>query len=125
MLGRHIRDTPDIVVDSVTGPMRGDHRARYRFDRAAKAHQEVIDRSWAESGGTITYLGEWHTHPEPVPDPSSLDAGTWTRKIMVDRYSGLLFFVIVGTAELRVWEGQPGQEPCMLAPVPEGKDHCG
>jgi integrative and conjugative element protein (TIGR02256 family) len=106
-------------------PMRGDRRARCRFDRAAQRHQELIDQAWAASGGTTTYLGEWHTHPEPVPDASSIDAGTWTRKLMTDHYAGCLFFVILGTREVRVWEGGFGREPSLLTAAAHSEDSDG
>ncbi|HEX2093384.1 MAG TPA: Mov34/MPN/PAD-1 family protein [Longimicrobiaceae bacterium] len=108
LLGRHIADSLDVVVDEVTVPMRGDRRERYRFWRAHEPHQGVIDRAWRESGGTCTYLGEWHTHPEPVPTPSKVDRNDWRRKLREDRFSGIVFFVILGTREVRVWEGSQG-----------------
>ncbi len=105
LLGRHILGSDDVVVDHVTVPMHGDRRSRSRFFRARRGHQDLIDRAWAESGGTRTYLGEWHTHPQGVPIPSPIDRRNWRRKLKADRFSGFLFFVIVGTEELRVWEG--------------------
>jgi integrative and conjugative element protein (TIGR02256 family) len=105
LLGRHIADSLDIVVDDVTVPMRGDRRKRFLFLRAQASHQRVIDRVWRESGGTSAYLGEWHTHPEPVPTPSTVDRNNWRRKLKQDRFDGFVFFVILGTREVRVWEG--------------------
>src|SRR5262249_1861523 len=66
LLGRHLLDGSAIIVDSVTVPMAGDRRARTRFHRAQRRHQAAIDAAWATSEGTYTYLGEWHTHPEPI-----------------------------------------------------------
>lgn len=108
LLGRHIADSDDIVVDDLTVPMRGDRRGRYYFVRGQEAHQKIIDRVWRDSGGTCTYLGEWHTHPEPVPTPSSVDCTNWKRKLKQDRFNGCVFFVIVGTHDVRVWEGHLG-----------------
>jgi integrative and conjugative element protein (TIGR02256 family) len=104
LMGRHIADCDDVVVDQVTVPMRGDRRERYRFSRRQHRHQTVIERVWRESGGTCAYLGEWHTHPEPVPTPSAVDTGNWRRKMWEDRFSDFVFFVILGTREIRVWE---------------------
>jgi len=106
LLGRHIVNTKNIVVDRVTTPMPADRQARFRFFRSRNAHQQVIDQVWQESKETCTYLGEWHTHPESVPTPSLVDQFDWRRKLMFDRFSEHLFFVIVGTYELRVWEGR-------------------
>lgn len=105
LLGRFIRDTAHIVVDAVSIPQPGDRRFRHAFHRRRRRHQGLIDRLWVESSGTCTYLGEWHTHPEDVPDPSCVDRREWGRKLLTDTYSGSLFFVIVGTQDVRVWEG--------------------
>ena len=32
---------------------------------------------WAASNGTVTYIGEWHTHPELTPNPSQIDLNSW------------------------------------------------
>jgi integrative and conjugative element protein (TIGR02256 family) len=108
LLGRHIRDSLDIVADALTTPLSGDRRTRFGFVRQGPRHQEFLDRAWRDSGGTCTYLGEWHTHPEPVPQPSSVDLANWRRKLGSDRFTDVLFFVIVGISEIRAWEGRQG-----------------
>jgi len=106
LLGRYISGAPDIVVDSVTVPGVGDRRERFRFFRAKKSHQMQIDEIWASSGGRTVYLGEWHTHPVPVPVPSWIDLLDWRRKLFFDRFGAYLFFLIAGTCEIKVWEGR-------------------
>jgi integrative and conjugative element protein (TIGR02256 family) len=106
LLGRHLRDGSAIVVDTVTVPMAGDRGARTRFHRAQRRHQAAIDAAWAASEGTCTYLGEWHTHPEPVPTPSSVDWADWHRRLLQDSYTEPLFFIIVGITTTRAWEGR-------------------
>ena len=105
LLGRHILGTDDIIVDDVTSPKPGDRRSRFQFFRARWRHQAAIDRAWQESSGTCTYLGEWHTHPELCPNPSLVDRLRWQQKLLRDRFTEPIFFVIVGIAEVRVWEG--------------------
>lgn len=105
LLGRHIIDTSDIVVDRVTVPMPGDSGSRFRFFRARRRHQAAIDQAWRESEGTSTYLGEWHTHPEECPTPSLINQFDWRRKLWNDQFSEPIFFVIVGIMETCVWEG--------------------
>ncbi len=117
LLGRHIIGTEDIIVDQVTTPSPSDRRSRLRFFRVRRWHQQAIDRAWRESGGTCTYLGEWHTHPERTPFPSVVDRLNWGRKLLVDRYSGTLFFVIVGIETIRVWEGRCCELPVPLQPI--------
>lgn len=68
-----------VEVSACTMPMRRDTRARTFFDRMDGGHQNAAMRAWRSSGGTNTYVGEWHTHPEAHPSPSLLDRWTWSR----------------------------------------------
>ena len=106
LLGRFILASKNIVVDHVTVPMIGDKRSRYAFIRGEKMHQSVITRVWEKSNGTCNYLGEWHTHPEKYPNPSGQDIRNWKEILTTGIFSSLyLYFVIVGTIEVRIWEG--------------------
>lgn len=114
MLGRYIIDSQDIVIDKISFPMPGDRATRTTFFRKKKEHQKIIDREWAASRHTCTYLGEWHTHPEPYPSPSSIDDTNWKRKLRDDIVdSDSLIFLIVGTSEMRMWEGH--RRPRMIS----------
>lgn len=107
LLGRHLLGTADIVVDDLTEPMPGDTRSRLRFSRQQRSHQRRIDAAWLLSQGTCIYLGEWHTHPELDPTPSSTDLADWRRHLRADVYDGdSLYFVIVGIGFIRAWEGE-------------------
>ncbi len=57
LLGRHIIESKDIIVDSISTPLSGDKQTRFSFFRKAKRHQKIIDRVWHESNGTLNYLG--------------------------------------------------------------------
>lgn len=106
LLGRYIRNSLDIVIDSVTIPMRGDCQKRNKFYRSQILHQKAIDQAWLKSGGTVTYLGEWHTHPENRPIPSEVDFKNWTDRLQQDIHnSNSLYFVILGVKSLGIWEG--------------------
>ncbi len=106
LLGRFIVDSKNIIVDKVSTPMPGDKRTRYSFNRGAKMHQRFIDKEWNQSNGTSHYLGEWHTHPEKHPEPSGKDLSNWTIHLKRDTFSSrFLYFVILGTKEICIWEG--------------------
>lgn len=106
LLGRFIEESSDIVIDRVTTPQPGDTSSRSWFFRSKKRHQALIDRAWAASNGTTAYLGEWHTHPEAVPHPSMIDRAGWLKKLQFDEFSEVIFFIIVGTEDIRMWEGR-------------------
>jgi integrative and conjugative element protein (TIGR02256 family) len=59
-------------------------------------------RRWKESKGLVRYIGEWHTHPQNHPTPSSIDLREW-QQLAVDRHDGRpLLAVIVGCQDLHV-----------------------
>ncbi len=106
LVGRHIIKSNNIVIDNISTPTTHDRRSHYRFFRSRVDHQSFIDNIWRESRATCNYLGEWHTHPEQIPTPSSLDLSEWKRKLSEDIFGGdYLYFIIVGISCIRMWEG--------------------
>jgi len=105
LLGRQFVNKADIVVDEITAPLITDKRSRYRFYRS-KGHNDFAVERWKESNGTCLYLGLWHTHPEGVPSPSSLDLDDWKKAMHKGKFEGNnLFFIIVGTEQICCWKG--------------------
>lgn len=106
LLGRHLLESEDVVVDEVTIPSKGDKRSRFGFFRSTQ-HNSVAQQRWTESCGKVDYLGLWHTHPENDPAPSYEDLQDWANAARKDTYGGEhLFFLIVGITEIRVWSKQ-------------------
>lgn len=89
-------------IVSVTTPYDKDSSSRTLFYLQDPSHQRTVDKAFAESEGCLAYLGTWHTHPEPDPNPSMIDIQDWLSCINrnPDRQ---LFFVIVGTKQTRVF----------------------
>ncbi|MGM0580548.1 MAG: Mov34/MPN/PAD-1 family protein [Bacteroidota bacterium] len=105
LIGRLIISSKDIVVDKVTTPLPEDVQSLNSFIRST-AHQNIIEKEWSESNGTSLYLGEWHTHPESSPTPSSKDIKSWKEQLKTATFSSrFLYFVIIGIEEYGVWEG--------------------
>lgn len=90
--GKHVH------VIEATKPAHTDRRTRMRFDRASATHQEIATARWHASGGTIDYIGEWHTHPEDRPSPSLIDREAWLA-ICQARAPSAMIFIIAGMAE--------------------------
>ena len=84
-----------IEVLEGSAPMAGDIRRRNSFERKDPDHQAVSDDRWKASNGTITYLGEWHTHPAEMPTPSPTDEIEWGK--LGKFYRDPLVFLIAGT----------------------------
>ena len=105
LLGRFIRASRDIVVDVATEPGLGDKAHRLSFRRTQKRTQLLINQAWQDSSGTRNYLGEWHTHPEDDPSPSTVDLLNWRRIAGSAIYEqDSLLFVVVGRVHVRMWE---------------------
>ena len=92
----------NILVVEATVPTRWDRRFRYMFERMWFGHRSIAQNRWKVSGGTVRYVGEWHTHPQDVPRPSGLDSTEW-KKLARNRADGRpVLAVIVGRRELYV-----------------------
>lgn len=66
--------TPEEVLVSVaTGPYARDERSRYGYRSDPRAANVAIEIQEAKG---LSYLGEWHTHAEGRPTPSSSDTET-------------------------------------------------
>ena len=100
ILGR--RRNPHIEIITITNPHSGDIRRRNSFDRSAKNHSKIALREWENSEGFTDYLGEWHTHPEHRPYPSTIDI-TAMSHIASSRVPDIMLSVIVGIENL--WIG--------------------
>jgi len=95
------RRSPHLHVTAATSPGPCDTRRRHHFSRDDESHSLIALSEWEKSGQTMDYIGEWHTHPESSPAPSSLDFCEW-RKIC-KRRKEMMLFLIQGTET--VWIG--------------------
>lgn len=66
-----------LEVVEVTTPTTQDKQSRFMFERSSLFHKKIANDRWFSSSGTVRYIGEWHTHPEDFPTPSSLDISEW------------------------------------------------
>lgn len=94
--GRHLH------VTRMTTPQPGDTQHRHGFQRQAQPHQKIALEQWKAERETMDYIGEWHTHPEIEPTPSSVDTREW-RKICHAK-SEPMVFLIAGTRNV-LWVG--------------------
>ena len=105
LIGRHLLENEHLVVDQITEPSWWDKRFRTFFYRSS-SHNKILYKAWKASDKTQTLIGLWHTHPEPVPSPSTVDWGDWSRTIGHGDFAGeSVFFLIVGSVKVRVWQG--------------------
>ncbi|WP_350317084.1 Mov34/MPN/PAD-1 family protein [Pectobacterium aroidearum] len=99
---------PHLIITHITEPGPADVATRFGFIRKKQHHQETVDQLWLTSGGFLTYLGEWHTHPEPNPSPSGIDLSSWKKGLPHDRPS---IVAIIG--QQRDWWGHYDRGKCI------------
>ena len=90
----------DLHVIDASAPQNSDRWSPTRFWRSPAGHQAFADAAWRRSGGLVTHIGEWHSHPELRPTPSVIDRASWLKSRREQRRP--LAFLIVGTADVCV-----------------------
>lgn len=106
LLGREIMNSLNVIIDKITETSEHDIQKKYYFFRDNKYHQTQIKNEWENSKGTCNYIGEWHTHLEEYPNPSSKDIKEWKKALKNFKFDReTLFFIIIGTKEIAIWEG--------------------
>lgn len=86
----------EVVVEFATGVRSRDHRSRTSFIPSRTAERKEIAEQHRR--GRV-YLGDWHTHPEPSPTPSSRDVASVSETAEQSRHlAGPVVLVVVGTA---------------------------
>lgn len=101
------------VVDA-TLPMIGDRGSRFTFRRGRAGHSEIARKRWLQSRHVIDWLGEWHSHPQAIPTPSSIDLNSWRR--ITDRRRAPMLFLILGYQASWIGMMQPGcTQPTVFA----------
>lgn len=71
LLGYWTADASDVFVTHATPP--GPRGLPWGVRISGIGHRERFDAAWAASGGEITFLGDWHTHPGGRAEPSVRD----------------------------------------------------
>ena len=76
LVGHYSEDLREASVTRALEANIGARKQRLRFYRPSDDVDEQLARIYQESGGLTHYLGEWHTHPDATPTPSSTDLST-------------------------------------------------
>lgn len=97
ILGRLFPENSKIIVTDIIESKQGQSQ-RMGFKMNINEVQEIMHKIWEESGGKVTYLGDWHTHPENNPSPSLIDHATFRMNYFGSKIDqNLLLYIIVGT----------------------------
>lgn len=106
LLGRYFKSY--ISVDNITVPGDGDKRGLAFFHRDKSRAQSIVNQIFNGSNGTIIYLGEWHTHNESSPSPSSIDRIQLKQALTKSRlHFNFIIVIVVGNRNIlgNLWVG--------------------
>ena len=104
LMGKENKSNENIIINHITVPMSKDERKHNRFIRKDKRHIELFENLYKESDETLRYIGEWHTHPEAIPNFSSIDLKNWKKISKDSNVDNNYYHIIVGYEAIRMWE---------------------
>lgn len=71
LLGR--RSERSVLITEVVGPGPRARHERTWFEPDQEWQEVAVADAWLRSGGSVEYLGDWHSHPAGRLKPSRLD----------------------------------------------------
>lgn len=117
LLGSEIKEK-HCRINRVSEPcMLIDHSSKYGCTRDAYKANEIIKREYESSNHKRVYFGEWHTHPENKPIPSTVDVSSicnvfYKSKIVING----VFLAIVGRKSI-YWGFYNGVKMYQIEPI--------
>lgn len=103
MIGKENMSNKNLIINNLTIPMSKDKQRHNRFFRKDKRHIEIFNTLHTESDKTLRYMGEWHTHPEAIPNFSSIDLNNWKKISSESLVEINHYHIIVGFEAIRLW----------------------
>lgn len=86
----------EVLVCKATGPKEDDKRGRFFFLPNRRSERAEIIKNHEDG---LHFIGDWHTHPEVIPNPSGEDLKSIKNCYRQSKHSLKYFvMVIVGTA---------------------------
>lgn len=90
-----------IHVCSVTGPRKLDRRGRFFFNPTRWLEKLEIKKKFNNG---LHYVGDWHTHPQQIPEPSALDIKSMKECFIKSKHE-LPFFILVIVGQVATPKG--------------------
>ena len=103
LIGKENKSNENIIINHTTVPMPKDERKHNRFIRKDKKHIELFENLYKESDETLRYIGEWHTHPEAIPNFSEIDLNNWKKISKESDNNNNYYHIIVGYDAIKIW----------------------
>ena len=97
-----------IQIEAISIPGGSDIRKPFFFQRDRDRAQRLINQAHEYSQGLTNYLGEWHTHYQKIPQPSSLDISEMQKTFEKSKIPlQFIVAIIVGNSDFigNLWVG--------------------
>ena len=105
IIGQYLASDGFLLINDFTPPQETDNQTRFSCYRSEQ-HNLLANQIWKNSNRKSTFVGLWHTHPEPIPNYSRVDRRDWNNTLNEASYYGeYLVFIIVGQTHLKCWLG--------------------
>ncbi len=104
LIGRENLSNNNLIIEYITKPLLEDKRNGTRFYRKDKGHVRFYNDIYDKYGGIHLYVGEWHTHPEAIPQFSLMDVRNWGKIGKEFGKEKTQIHIIVGYSALSIWE---------------------
>ncbi len=86
-----------INITFASEPSKVDVRSRNRFEPCRKAENKAIRQMFKKS---LHFVGDWHTHPQQIPKPSSKDLQSIKECFRLsDHELNFFIMIVIGTAD--------------------------
>ncbi|GKX66893.1 Mov34/MPN/PAD-1 family protein [Inconstantimicrobium mannanitabidum] len=106
LIGSKLLYDDTIEINDITQPLIEDSFSPTTFKRS-DLHNGILKEKWKKSNHTKMYLGEWHTHPQNIPFPSTVDRSNWIKLLQESKTeSEILIFIIIGIKNNALFIGE-------------------
>jgi len=94
-------ELPNIILEKISTPHVKDRCERFFFCSYKKAQKKLIQKRFKQN---LHFIGEWHSHPQTCPTPSSLDLQTMKNSFLFSEHQlNYFLMLIIGTANNSLW----------------------
>lgn len=103
LVGYQNNKSGNITINNLSLPGKSDMRNRVFCKLKDSVHRLFLRNQLPNKN---FYIGNWHTHPQEIPVPSSTDIVEWNTVLQKDKTScQYAFFLIFGNREFKMWYG--------------------
>lgn len=119
LIGYCSKDKEDVVLTNIVGPGPKAEHGRDHYIPDYDYHRLEAARFYDESNGLLTYLGDWHSHPNGSfnlswRDKRALKNICLKSQIYINNPCMLLLYGLVTDWHVAIWSIYKYKRPCLF-----------